>query len=244
MDVGDQTTLRNRILRNLPHEDFQLLAPSLHRVSLMPRETLEAPDAPVADCFFPEPGVVSIIAQNGDGERQDVGLVGPEGMTGLVVVIGADRCPHHGIVQVPGRAWRLPAQRLAEAIQASPRLHALLLRYAHAFAVQVAGTALANGRYGLEARLARWLLMAHDRADREDLPLTHEAIAQMLGVRRAGVTTALHKLEGSGTIRAVRGSITILDRGQLEQVAGASYGRPEAEYARLFGASAQAGLRI
>ena len=243
MEVGEQTTLRNRILRHLARDDFQLLAPSLQRVSLMPRETLEAPDAPVSDCFFPEPGVVSIIAQNGDGERQDVGLVGPEGMTGLVVVIGADRCPHHGVVQVPGRAWRLPAHRLAEAIQASPRLHAFLLRYAHAFAVQVAGTALANGRYGLEARLARWLLMAHDRADREDLPLTHEAIAQMLGVRRAGVTTALHKLEGSGIVRAVLGSITILDRKQLEKAAGASYGRPEAEYARLFGTSPQSGLR-
>jgi CRP-like cAMP-binding protein len=113
-------------------------------------------------------------------------------------------------------------------------VRALLLRYAHVFMVQVAATALADGRYSIEQRLARWLLMCHDR-NGDDLALTHEFLALMLGVRRPGVTESLHILEGERMIKAQRGLITILDRQKLEARAGDSYGTPEAEYERLIG---------
>jgi CRP-like cAMP-binding protein len=115
-------------------------------------------------------------------------------------------------------------------------LHQHLLGYVEAFQVQVAHTALSHGSYTLEERLARWLLMCHDRLDGDDLPLVHEFLSLMLGVQRSGVTLALHMLEAGDMIRAKRGLITITDRGKLEDVAGGSYGVPEAEYRRLIGA--------
>ena len=112
------------------------------------------------------------------------------------------------------------------------------MRFAYVFSVQVSQTALANGRATIDERLARWLLMCHDRCDREDLPITHETLSLMLGVRRAGVTTALASLAGAGAIGARRGSIRIRDRGVLTEAAGDIYGVAEAEYRRLFPASA------
>ena len=134
-----------------------------------------------------------------------------------------------------GEGQRLRSDDLREAMQTSPTLQALLLRYGQALMVQTAQTALANGRAKIGERLARWLLMAHDRADGDELPLVHEFLALMLGVRREGVTLALQRLEGINLIGAKRGRITILDRKGLEECADGSYGVPEAEYERLFG---------
>jgi hypothetical protein len=115
----------------------------------------------------------------------------------------------------------------------SPELRNVLLRYSQAFMIQTAHTALANGRAKLEERLARWLLMAHDRVNGDEVPLVHEFLALMLGVRRAGVTVALHMLEGQALIRASRGKIVVLDRQGLEEAANGLYGVPEREYERL-----------
>ncbi len=136
---------------------------------------------------------------------------------------------------IAGPALRIEPQNLRQALQRSPSLHSLLLRYVQAFTIQTAHTALSNGSHKIEERLARWLLMCHDRLDEDDLPLTHEFIALMLGVRRAGVTEALNILEGRGIIRAGRGNIVVLQRTKLEKAAGDSYGVPEAEYRRLIG---------
>ena len=118
-------------------------------------------------------------------------------------------------------------------MNASATLQALLLKYAHVFAIQTAHTAISNARARLGERLARWLLMAHDRVKSDLLPLTHEFLALMLGVRRAGVTEALHLLEGKALIRPARGAITVLDRKGLERTAGTFYGVPETEFRRL-----------
>ena len=128
----------------------------------------------------------------------------------------------------------MPASALKDLLEQSPYLRSQLLRYAHVTGVQVALTALANGRFKLEPRLARWLLMCHDRVDGDELLLTHEVLAVMLGVQRPGVTLAVQNLEGAGSIRARRGRITILDRTQLRVAAGESYGVAEATYERLF----------
>ena len=162
------------------------------------------------------------------------GVGGPT-LTGTSILHGADTTPHEIFTQVPGSALRLGVDDLRTAIRTSPSLHQHLLRYAEAFNVQVAYTALSHGSYTIEERLARWLLMCHDRVDGDDLPLVHEFLSMMLGVRRSGVTIAVQTLEGTGVIKATRGHIIVRDRARLEEAAGGSYGVPEAEYRRLFG---------
>ena len=151
------------------------------------------------------------------------------------VFLDDDRSVNQTFMQSDGSALRISADDLRAALRDSRTLHSSLLRYAQAFAVQTSQTALVNGRAKLEARLARWLLMAHDRLEQAEFPLTHSFIAMMLGVRRAGVTDTLHILEGRGLIKARRGQITVVNRKGLEAASDASYGVPEAEYARLVG---------
>jgi CRP-like cAMP-binding protein len=154
-------------------------------------------------------------------------------MTGLMVVLGNDRSPHSTYMQIAGHAQRIAADDLRGAMRESSLLRELLLHYAQAFLTQATHTAMSNGSAKLEERLARWLLMAHDRVDGDELPLIHDFLALMLGVCRPGVTVALHSLQAQGLIHAERGSIAIIDRDGLEEVANASYGVPEAEYKRL-----------
>jgi CRP-like cAMP-binding protein len=127
----------------------------------------------------------------------------------------------------------LSTAALLDAGERSSSLRTLLLRYVHTLVVQTAATASANAHYELPERLARWLLMCHDRVIGDRLQLTHEFMAQMLAVRRSGVTVTLHTLEGTGAIRSTRGLVTVLDRARLAEIAGESYGTPEREYARL-----------
>src|SRR5262249_4175929 len=163
-----------------------------------------------------------------------IAMVGWEGMTGLPVVLGAERTSHETFMQVEGEGQSIAADNLRHAMEQSSSLSAFLLRYAHVFSIQVEHTALANAQGKIEERLSRWLLMAHDRIDGDKLLLTHELLAVMLGVRRAGVTTALHELESKGLISTARGSLTVLDRDGLEESANGLYGVPEAEFDRLF----------
>ena len=138
-------------------------------------------------------------------------------------------------MQIGGGGQRIGAVELGHAIEQSAGLHWSLLRYGHAFVVQMGYTALANGRSKIEERLARWLLMAHDRVDGDLVPLTHEFLATMLGVQRPGVTVALGLLENKGLIQAERGVVSIADRKGLEEISNGAYGAPEAEFRRLFG---------
>lgn len=196
---------------------------------------LEGPGEPIAAVHFPEPGMISVIAHAPNGVQSEAGIVGPEGMVGLALLNGVDRTPHTAVVQVPCRTLRIEAEAFRTALVESPTLHAYFLRYAQLYTVQLAQAGLCNAHFTIEQRLARWLLMCHDRADREDLPLTHETLSLMLGVRRAGVTTGLRVLELAGALKMRRGGIGIRNRAVLLAVAGASYGVPEAEYARILG---------
>ena len=228
----DQATQRNRLLASLSASDFALLAPHLQRHSLDSGYVIETPHQPVPHVYFPEPGVISIVAQSGD-TRLEAGIIGPEGVTGLTVVLGIDSPLNAAFVQISCRAWRIPSADLRRAMAASHSLHERLLKFVYLFSVQLSHTALCNGRFHAEKRLARWLLMCHDRADREDFALTQEFLATMLGIRRAGVTVAAQSLIGMGALRSTRGSIGIIDRDVLLNVAGDAYGMPEAEYERV-----------
>jgi CRP-like cAMP-binding protein len=225
----------NRILSRLSAEDLALLEPHLTAIELPVRKQIEVPRKVIEHVYFPESGVVSVVA-NGDNKRSiEIGLIGRDGMTGLPIVMGTDRTPHHSYVQMAGRGLRITADDLRNAIRQSATLHQRFLHYAHAFLLQIGYTAMANGRSKIEERLARWLLMAHDRTDGDTLTLTHEFLSVMLGVRRPGVTHAVNLLERTGLIQADRGTITIVDREGLEENSNGAYGAPEAEFNRLFG---------
>ncbi len=196
---------------------------------------LERPNRRIDAVYFMEAGVASVVAVQPDGTRVEVGLIGPEGMSGSAILLGSDQSPHSTYMQVAGEAQRISTHELRKAMAASESLHGLLLKFVQVFMVQTAHTAIANARAHINERLARWILMAHDRTRDTALPLTHEFLALMLGVRRAGVTEALQSLKRQKLIDTGRNKILLLNRKGIEQLAAASYGTPEKEYRRLIG---------
>ncbi len=231
-----QASTRNLLLSVLPADSFSEIQPHLERVDLPLKTILVEEKTPTLHVHFLESGLASMVARSQrDGEEIEVGHIGREGMAGFHVAHGVASTPHRTFMQVSGQALRLPSDVLTEVLAKNVPLRALLLRYIHSYEVQLSQSALANGRYSINERLARWLLMSHDRLERDDLPLTHEFLSLMLGVRRSGVTNEIHILEGKGLIKATRGRIYLLDRTGLETLAGGCYGVPEDEYARLIG---------
>jgi CRP-like cAMP-binding protein len=213
----------NRLLSNLSRQDFALLEPHLEAIDLPLRKRLEKPNRRIDHVYFINAGFASVVA-NGSNKPIEVGLIGREGMTGLSIVLGdVERTANETYMQAAGAGQRMSAGNLRDAIANSRSLHRNLLRYAHAFLIQTTSTALANGRSKSEERLARWLLMADDRLDGDELPLTHEFLAVMLGTHRPGVTLAVQALEKERLITARRGSITILNRKGLEKRANGTY---------------------
>jgi CRP-like cAMP-binding protein len=225
--------LRNQLIARMRPEDWSLLAPNLEPVTLKERQMVEVPGKPISHLYFIEAGVISVVVFNSEDYRIEAGIIGNEGMTGVSLVMGDTRAQHSAYMQIAGRGHRIPAAAFCEALKHSRSLSALMLRSAQAFMIQTAHTALANGRARLVERLARWLLMVHDRMDTDAVPLTHEFLAVMLGVRRAGVTVALNIFEQRGFIARQRGQLTIINRAGIEKVAGSFYGMPEAELKRL-----------
>ena len=204
-------------------------------VRLTQGQPIHEPMERIDHVYFLTDGLSSEIAIDDSGQRIEVGCIGFEGFAGVPAVLGVDRSPHRSFMETDGSAVRVPPERLIDLMKEDAALTALILRYVHVFMMQVAATALADGRYHVEQRTARWLLMAQDRLRSDELPLTHDFLALMLGVRRSSVTNALHVVEGAGAIRATRSLITVRNRSELERLAGASYGVPEAEYLRVLG---------
>jgi CRP-like cAMP-binding protein len=228
------TSSSNHLLASLSAGEYALLQPHLETQTLALRQRLEEPDAIIPYAVFPHSGLVSVVA-SAESREIEAGVIGREGMTGIAIVMCTDRSPHEVFVQSAGEGVRISADALRGAIAESRSLHAALLRFCYAFLAQTTYTALANGRATIEERLARWLLLAHDRSDGNTLTLTHEFLALMLGVRRAGVTIALQHLEARGLVTAERGSIVIADRDGLIEASNELYGRAESEYTRLTG---------
>ena len=227
---------RNHLLAALSPGDLALLVPHLEPLAVETRHSMEERNKPVKNVYFMEEGFASVVAGGGgDGKEIEVGLIGREGMSGIVTVMGDQRAPHHVYVQARGHAQRMGATEFRAALDASDTLRTLLLKFVQSFMLQTAHTAIANGRANLEERLARWVLMARDRLDGDELALTHELLSVMLGVRRAGVTVALIAQEKRGLLHHSRGRVRVLDRKGLEKVAGGFYGAPEAELRRLMG---------
>ncbi len=229
MDFQPASTFkRNQVLGALSPDDFGLIAPHLEPVALGLRKVLEPANKPIKYSYFLESGLGSVVARAKNGHRLEVGIIGREGMTGLAIVTGNDRSPNETFIQVQGNGSRISSGALRDGIQKSRTLHTVMLNYVHAFMIQTAHTALSNGTASLEQRLARWLLMAQDRLGGDEVPLTHEFLSLMLGVRRAGVTVSLNQLCRKGFVRLLRGRIQVADRRGLISAANGSYGIPEA----------------
>jgi CRP-like cAMP-binding protein len=222
----------NQLLQLLSAADLGLLEPNLVAVTMKLRDPFESPNKPIENIIFPDTGIASVVAKQ-NGAEVEIGLIGCEGMSGAAVVLGNERSANATYVQAKGEGRQISSQKLRAAMDESRSLHGLFLKYVQVFMSQTAHTAIANARAKLPERLARWLLMAHDRIPGDRLALTHEFLSLMLAVRRAGVTEAVHDLQSRELIKASRGEIVVRNRKGLEKVAGSFYGVPEAEYRRL-----------
>jgi CRP-like cAMP-binding protein len=234
---------RNRLLSALPPDSLARLLPQLKPVELELRQVMHWPEEPIDTVYFPESGWFSMLAPLEDGDVAEIGLIGREGVSGLPVLLGATCDDIEAMVQGPGTALSLEADALRAAMEQDPAVRTLLLRYVLLHHAQVTRTAACNGRHHIEQRLARWLLMAHDRADGDAFPMTHEFLGMMLGVRRAGVTVAAGVLQRAGFIRYRNGQMTITDRPGLESGACECYGITRRASDRLFGGTSKGEYR-
>lgn len=233
MNSNSQSAPGNLLLRALPKQDLALLEPWVERVPLEAGDNLAVPGQAVTSIFFPEAGIVSLHDVLADGTRVGIGIIGLEGLIGWPALLGCPASPHEAVVVGGSTALRVDAEKLLRLCEQSPLLNNLLLRFVQAFTIQLGRTALSNLSDSVLSRLARWLLMNHDRLEDDEVHVSHKQLGVMLGMRRASVTDSLHMLEGEHAIRARRNVITIVDRNRLRELAGEAYGYAEAEYSRL-----------
>ncbi len=225
----------NYLLSRLDETERRSLLERAERVPLPKGMALLRPNAPAEHVYFPTSGIASVIVVSPEGNRSETGVVGREGFTPMSVVLETATLPFEIFMQVEGEGYRISPQALVDIFALHVPIRTMLLKYVQAFFVQSAFTSLSNATHHVDERLARWLLMCHDRSDGDHMILTHEFIALMLSVRRPSVTTALHILEGNRLIVSERNIVTIRDRAALEQFASDSYGLSEREYERLLG---------
>ena len=218
-DALPQTTVGNYLLAALPAEEFGRLAPRLARVELEAGQVLYGAEEPVGHVFFVERALVSLLSTLADGTAIEVGAVGREGVCGLWAILGGGPSPHQAVAQVGGAALRMRGAEARAAFEELPHFRARSLRYTHFLLTQISQTGVCNALHTVEQRLARWLVIYAGRLEADQLPLTHEYLAHMLGVRRSGVTVASGALERAGLIEHRRGRIAILDAAGLRGAA-------------------------
>jgi CRP-like cAMP-binding protein len=236
MSQANESYTSNILLNALAESDLELLKPHLTRVPLLRHEIVTKPGQPIEHVHFPEDGICSIVSVMAGSGRTEAGIFGREGMSGTALLLGTDRTPYECFIQVgPATSLRIDKDPFLAAVDASESLRTMLLRYVQTVLVQSAQSTATNAAHRVEGRLARWLLMCHDRLDGDEIALTHEFMGMMISADRSNVTVTLHILEGSGMIYSKRGRVIVRDREKLEELAGDSYGVPEAEYRRLIG---------
>jgi CRP-like cAMP-binding protein len=228
-----ESSVSNLFLATIALADLAAMTPYLEPVSLPARHILQDKDQPVEHIYFPGRGMISLVMPLEDGALIETGLVGREGAIGLSALTGHKPSLHSAMVQMQGDAMRIRASVMRELSLRHPGLMTQVLLSSQALYAQVSYAAVCNVRHNLLERLARWLLMAHDRAENEVLPLTQEFMAMMLGARRPGVTVAANMLQHSGAITYGRGRVSICDRRRLEDSACECYAAQRGVYRRL-----------
>lgn len=223
---------RNRILAGLPREDYERLAAHLTPVNLSQGQLIYHVDDTIKQVYFPTDSMVSLVSQLSDGTSVEVGVVGFEGIAGLPLLLGVNRSPHEMMCQIPGGAMQASAEAIKREFKSGGALHDLLLRYTQSLMLTISQSMACNRIHSIGERLARWLLMSYDRCPSDELPLTQEFLAAMLGTRRAGVTEAAIKLQTEGVIKYKRGHIRIEDKKGLEACACECYGIIKQEFDR------------
>jgi CRP-like cAMP-binding protein len=223
----------NLLLAALPRADFNRWLPQLELIELPLGHVLYEEDAIEKYVYFPTSAIVSLLCVMKNGDTAEIALVGNEGIVGISLFMGGNSTSNRGVVQSAGKGYRLGAKAMkAEFDRGGAVLH-LLLRYTQALITQMSQTAACNQHHSLDQRLCRWLLLSLDRLPGQELVVTHEQIAHMLGVRREGVSASAVKMQKAGLIRYSRGRITVLDRKGLEQRVCECYGLIQQEYDRL-----------
>ena len=220
---GSELPVRNLILSALDAGEWNRLCPHLEPCLLNWHGTLQEPSEPVEFGYFPNSGVISLIVALRDGKTVEVGIVGKEGFIGIALAGGLKRSPHRSLVQMPGDGRRIRAAILRELLPSLPRLRTLLTRYALVQGMQLAQTAACNRLHSLEKRMARWLLMSHDRTDSMILTMTHERLAGLLGSDRPSISEIAGMFQEQGMISYRRGIVNILNRRRLESLACECY---------------------
>jgi len=224
--------LKNQLLAALPAEEWRRWQPELEQVDLNLGDVLYESGGTMTHVYFPTTAIVSLLYVMEDGASAEIAVVGHEGLVGISLFMGGESTPSRAVVQSAGKAFRLAAHQIQEHFKRAPVLH-LLLRYTQALITQMAQTAVCNRHHSLDQQLCRWLLLSLDRLSGSELVMTQELIANMLGVRREGVTESATKLQKAGLIKYSRGRITVLDRAGLEGRSCECYAVVKKEYDRL-----------
>jgi CRP-like cAMP-binding protein len=227
--------MENILLAKMPGEVLERLRPHFERVKLTHGQHVIVPDEPIRHNYFPTGCLLSLVTRMEDGTAVESGTIGREGMSGIPVVLKSLTTTMETLTQVPGEAVRLKAEVIKEEYDRGGALHDLLNRYMHVVVVNGSQSAACNALHRVESRFCRWLLMSSDGIGSDEVPLTHEYLAVMLGVRRATVTEVAIKVQDAGLISYHRGLIKILDRDGVRSLACECYARTKAEYERLFG---------
>ena len=227
---------RNRLLAALPDAEWQRWLPALEPVNMPLGHVLYESGITLSHVYFPITAIVSLLYVMENGSAAEIAVVGNEGLVGVSLFMGGESTPSRAVVQSAGHGFRLESGAIKEEFKRAPVLH-LLLRYTQALITQMAQTAACNRHHSLDQQLCRWLLLSLDRLQSNELVMTQELIANMLGVRREGVTEAALKLQEAGFIRYARGRIQVLDRPGLEQRTCECYAVVKKEYDRLLPAA-------
>ena len=231
------TPKRNKLLAALPPADYERLLPHLNLVSLNLGVVIYEAGRPLRSVFFPADSIVSLLYVLENGDSAEIAVVGSEGIVGVAAFTGGDTTPSRALVQSAGTAYQLEREVLKMEFARGGPLHDALLRYLQALMVQMGQTAVCNRHHSVVQQLCRWLLLSLDRLPSNQLHMTQELIANMLGVRREGVTEAAGKLQEAGLIKYSRGHITILDRAKLEERVCECYSVVKKEFDRLLGSA-------
>ncbi|WP_224094375.1 Crp/Fnr family transcriptional regulator [Nostoc sp. MS1] len=225
--------MKNQILASLSSTEYQRLVPYLEPVNLLLKQVLYTAGEPITHVYFPYEAITSLVCNLEDGSTVEAGVISNDGMVGLPVIWGGNSTTTTAFIQAAGTGMRMKAEVLIQEFHRGGELQRLLLRFTQALFTQVTQTAACNRLHTIEERLARWLLIVHDRMQSDTFPLTQEFIAQMLGCRRSGVTVAAGTLSKAGIISYKRGNITILNRDDLEATSCECYSIIKKEYIRL-----------